>query len=187
MEFTLVYEGQLKANGSIKDKQILRRAFHTQLRALISQPPFSNRPDSGIVYCDDGPQQLSPFHQVSGFSFCPLISARMKAIAELDIVMLRPEPPGAIVTQAGDIDNRIKTLLDSLRIPQSENEIPKADSPAHSEKPFFCLLEDDSLITRLSISTDRLLQPACDPSFVNLLIRVKTKVLFVTYRNIDLA
>ncbi|MFH1719292.1 MAG: hypothetical protein ABIF19_18215 [Planctomycetota bacterium] len=187
MEFTLKYEGLLRANGSVKDKQALRRAFHSQLRELTLQPPFSNRPDSGLVYDDNEREEPCCLFELSGFNFRPLISVRMKAIAELDIIMLRPEPPGAIVTQAGDIDNRLKTLLDSLRIPQSENAIPKGDSPADSEAPFFCLLEDDNLITKLMISTDRLLQPGCDSSFVSLLIRVKTKVLFVTCRNIDLA
>jgi hypothetical protein len=186
MEFTLVYAGLLKANGSVRDKQALRRAFHAQLRELFSQPPFSNRPETDMVY-DRGPSEESAgSFELSGFSFSPLISARMKAVAELDIVMLRPEPPGGIVTQAGDIDNRLKTLLDSLRVPKSDSEIPKGDSPSEREKPFLCLLEDDNLITKLSVSTDRLLQPACGSSFVNLLIHVKTKVLYVTSRNIDL-
>jgi len=188
MEFTLIYEGQLKANGSVKDKQILRRAFHEQLCELMSQSPFCDRPDAGFVTCYDTPEESSLTVKVGGFTLIPLISARMKAVAELDIIMLRPEPPGAIVTQGGDIDNRLKTLLDSLKIPQSESEIPRGDSPNDdSENPFFCLLEDDNLITKLTVSVDRLLRSVDDSSFVNLLIRVKTKVLVVTSRNIDLA
>ncbi len=187
MEFTLIYEGPLRANGSVKDKQILRRAFHVQIGELRSQPPFSDGFDSGFVTYGVAREELPSIREISGFTLVPFISARLKAVAELDITMLRPEPPGAIVTQAGDIDNRLKTLLDSLRIPQNENEIPKGDSPSDTEHPFFCLLEDDNLITKLTVATDRLLMPVNDSSFVNLLIRVKTKVLAVTPENIDLA
>lgn len=186
MEFTLVYEGPLRANGSVSAKQKLRRAFHLQLRELRSQPPFNQErnPDFLTVGLPDEPQN---FQNLSGFTFVPLVSTYLKAIAELDIIMLRPEPPGSIVTQSGDIDNRLKTLLDSLRVPQSEREIPTDDSPVENENPFFCLLEDDNLVTKLTVSTDRLLKPNCDPSLVSLIIHVKTKVLIVTCENIDLA
>jgi len=43
MEFTLVYQGQLTANGSIKDKQNIRREFHKQLAELWKQEPLSSR------------------------------------------------------------------------------------------------------------------------------------------------
>jgi hypothetical protein len=58
---------------------------------------------------------------------------------------------------AGDIDNRIKTLIDALRIP-SANEDYDQRTPAEDEQPFFCLLEEDKLITKLTIETDRLLK-----------------------------
>jgi hypothetical protein len=186
MEFTLVYEGSLKANGSVNAKQELRRAFHQQLFELRSLPPFTQeRNPDFLTYGEaDEPQK---FQKLSGFTFVPLVSTYLKAIAELDIIMLRPEPPGSIVTQSGDIDNRLKTLLDSLRIPQSKQEIPPSDSPVENENPFFCLLEDDNLVTKLTVSTDRLLKPNCNPSLVSLIIHVKTKVLMVTCDNIDLA
>lgn len=187
MEFTLIYEGPLRANGSVKDKQILRRAFHQQLHELRSQPPFSQERESGFVTNYGEPQEPQRFQNLSGFTFVPLVSTYLRAIAELDIIMLRPEPPGSIVTQSGDIDNRLKTLLDSLRIPQNEQEIPSGDSPKENENPFFCLLEDDNLITKITVSTDRLLKPGCDSSLVSLMIHVKTKVLMVMCDNIDLA
>jgi hypothetical protein len=57
---------------------------------------------------------------------------------------------------AGDLDNRIKTLLDALKIP-NDKELPSGAKPSGTENPFFCLLEDDSLITHIRIITDRLL------------------------------
>ena len=100
-------------------------------------------------------------------------------IAELDITMLRPEPPGKVI-QSGDIDNRIKTLLDGLRMPKVEQELP------NGEIPFFCLLKDDNLITRISVNTDRLLENNIDPSEVVLLIHVHTKLTRLIYANIGL-
>ncbi|HZO42622.1 MAG TPA: hypothetical protein VFE97_25630 [Methylomirabilota bacterium] len=52
------------------------------------------------------------------FWFVPLISQRAGLIVELDVLFLRPQLPGAVVSSGGDLDNRIKTLLDALRIPE---------------------------------------------------------------------
>ena len=57
----------------------------------------------------------------------------------------------------GDIDNRIKVLFDGLRIVDAPSELGKERAATDgSEDPFFCLLEDDSLI---NITTDRLFTP----------------------------
>lgn len=49
--------------------------------------------------------------------------------------------------------------------------------PKPDEDPFFCLLEDDSLITRLAVETDRLLEPVSSDSEVVATIRVATRLL----------
>lgn len=188
MEFTLVYEGPLKSNGSVNDKQQLRRSFQGQLRQLWAQPPFSGIRDPDFVtYGNSGSRDPITHYKVASFDFVPFVSAKLNAVAELDILMLRPECPGSIITKGGDIDNRIKTLLDSLRVPKDNSEVPQGDSPTQDECPFYCLLEDDNLITKLSVSTDRLLKPDSNFSEVSLIVRVKTKVLIVTCDNIDLA
>lgn len=73
----------------------------------------------------------------------------------LDILLLRSDK----VSDAqwyGDIDNRVKTLIDSLRVPVATEDYSNR-LPADDEKPLFCLLEDDKLITKLSVETDQLL------------------------------
>ena len=70
-------------------------------------------------------------------------------------MFLRSDIPGS-PGFAGDIDNRVKTLLDALKMP-STGEIPPGASPGQDEDPLFCLLEDDSLVTRLSVEMDQLL------------------------------
>lgn len=79
--------------------------------------------------------------------------------------------------QSGDIDNRVKTLIDALRIPCS-NALGSARSstPRQDENPFFCLIEDDKLITKFSIETDWLLDPLIDDGADILTTRVIMKV-----------
>jgi len=189
MEFYLTYNGALKASGKPREKQAIRRIFHKQLQQLWMQAPLvSYAPPKGH-YLDDSPPDtgLSIIQQIAGFRFAPLVTARLHLVAELDITMLRPEPPGSIVTQGGDIDNRLKTLLDSLKMPKEVGEVPAGDSPGENENPFFCLLEDDNLITKLTVGTGRLLEPRNASSDVVLIIHVKTKATQLTYGNIDLA
>ena len=91
---------------------------------------------------------------------------------------------GALV-QGGDIDNRMKTLLDTLKIP-TNTDLPDKGPPLPDQDPLFCLLEDDSLITGLNVKTDRLLDPDFPPTEVILLIHVRTRPTIGTYVNLGL-
>jgi hypothetical protein len=81
----------------------------------------------------------------------------------------------------------LKTLFDALRIPREKKEIPEGDIAGDNENLFFCLLEDDNLITKVAIATDRLLIPCNDSSFVHLLIVVQTKATRLSLDYIDSA
>ncbi len=178
MEFRLFYRGELKANRGSVDKHELRKRFHPQLRDLFSQAPLAQ-----CWYLIDQASSANILFSVSAFTFAPLVNERMKSIAALDILFLRPEAPGAIITKGGDIDNRLKTLLDALKMPHEPNALPPGSSPAPDETPFFCLLQDDNLITDLRVTTDRLLEPVNSPSEVVLIIRVRTSVTELTRGN----
>lgn len=104
----------------------------------------------------------------------------------MHITLLRPEEPGSIVTQTGDIDNRLKTLFDALRMPHKSSEIPSEATPENTDKPFYCLFEDDNLISGLSVTTDRLLDDVKTSSEVVILIHVHTKVTRATMLNLGL-
>jgi hypothetical protein len=118
---------------------------------------------------------------VGGKQFLPLVSQQLKAVAEIDLTLLRPEPAGRIITQGGDIDNRIKTLLDSLKIPDSSQARPEIVGPI--EEPFHCLLEDDNLVVRLAVRTEHLLEPGINPSEVILVLHVRTRRTLETLHN----
>lgn len=95
----------------------------------------------------------------------------MSLIAKLDILMLRPGPPGNAI---GDIDNRLKTLSDALKIPDDHPNAVGGEAPQHGEDPFYVLLEDDRSITKVSVETDMLLgQPDADDNFVRLVLTIK--------------
>ncbi|MBI2880770.1 MAG: hypothetical protein HYY21_04230 [Candidatus Tectomicrobia bacterium] len=184
MEFTLHYRGDLKANRGPKDKQLLRRHFHAQLAILWKQVPLNER--RKLLEKRPAKGHVSIIQAVNGFDFAPLINEQLNLIAELKITLLRPESPGSIITQAGDIDNRLKTLFDALKVPKEASAIPSDDKPQEGEDPFFCLLEDDNLITKVSVETDRLLYPCESSSEVEMLIHVTTKATRSTWANIGL-
>ena len=189
MEFTLTYKGPLKSNGSLKDKQDIRRAIHPQLRKLWTYPPLKGFTEEDHHYLNDNPpdNKISIIQKIGVFSFAPLVNQKLYLFTEINLILLRPEPPGSIVTQGGDIDNRLKTLFDAFRMPKDQNEIPNGDIPANDETPFHCLLEDDNLITKITIETDTLLNPCANSSYVELLIRVRIKATELTFGNIGIA
>ena len=182
MEFRLFYRGQLKSNGSVKHKHAIRKQIHSQLRQLWNQKPLSDLKDKLL----SGQNEIGFIRPLDGFVFAPLVQGRIDLIADIDITLLRPEEPGAIVTQTGDIDNRLKTLFDALRMPQKRSEIPGECTPENTDSPFFCLLEDDNLISTLKVTTDRLLDSVASSSEVVLVLHVHTKVTRATMLNIGL-
>jgi len=121
---------------------------------------------------------------VEGKYFVPLVCKKLDLVAELNITMLRTDAPGNIISQGGDIDNRIKTLLDALSVPDT-NQVKKFKEDCTILNPVNCLLEDDSLITKLSISTSRLLNRFENNSDVILLIGVTTQRVIQTVHNLS--
>lgn len=187
MEFRLLYNGELKSKSSVNAKvtQALRRAFHPQLKMLWDQEPLAGFKNHLKPAEPNVQGVISLLEDVGDFQFAPLVSSRWATFAEVDVLFLRPSPPGSLVRHGGDLDNRIKTLMDGLRMPQ-KSELPVGDTPGPSEIPFFCLLQDDALVTSLSVRTDRLLYPRKDTE-VELIIHVKVKVTTTMWGNIGIA
>lgn len=170
MYFTLYYHGILKSKGKPKDKHRLREQFNPQLKALWSQDPLLNF--RSFYQCDDINNSIA--RKIKGFTFVPLICKSLSIVARMHITILRPESPGSIIVQGGDIDNRLKTLLDSLKIPSEPNDLPPNVLPEPSEPFFFCLLDDDNLITDLSVSTKRLFIPSLKIGEVITILDIET-------------
>ena len=183
MEFRLIYEGPLPSNGNATIKHAIRKKFHGQLKELWATHRFLQLMKERVTL-EPGftgstfLNALARRFKVEGFHFVPLVNNVYGLICGLDILFLRKGKPGDLVMPGGDIDNRIKTLLDALRMPHNQNEI--GDTPDAEEEPFFCLVEDDALITEVNITTDRLLTTVKSESRhpqndVFLVIRVSVK------------
>jgi hypothetical protein len=172
VNFTLFYQGSLPSRGSASEKHEIRRRFHTQLRDLWTRPPLSGQ--TRLLDSRSEVGELSLISEFRGFKFASLVAEHVGLVAELDILLLWPAAPGSIITTGGDIDNRLKTLLDALKVPSEPKDLPPDVTPQAGEQPFFCLLRDDRLVTRLSVETDRLLEPGVSNSHAVVVIRVKT-------------
>jgi hypothetical protein len=169
MELFLTYRGPLpsaqgKGNGRKNAQLAMRRDFHHQLLGVWQQWPFLQ--SSSFGHFERLPEKSAQsdaqtFYKapVGRFFFVPLVvtGSTLKLVARLTIKLLSRDEPGSIVHQ-GDLDNRLKILFDALTVPQA-NQLPEDAAPAQDEIPLLCLLEDDKLITALSVTTGTLLRP----------------------------
>lgn len=168
MQFHLTYEGPL--HGSSKNdtrpdhKHWIRRIFHKQLKKLWSENQMlrvlkhGNYVNAPAIHPDIPRWQgLASRFQIGKYHFVPLVMEELALSCSLDILFLRPDPPGNLIRSA-DIDARMKTLFDALKMPRETGQLGRCQDPGEGEDPFYCLLEDDGLITHVSITTDMLLE-----------------------------
>ena len=179
LEFRLLYWGEVLASANSKrrsaEKHAMRREFHPQLRRLwktrpaLRQEAF-NRGMSGEVISRGGEavtprtgswenlgiEKIADQRPFNGFRFIPLVTENEYTRCSLEILFLRHEDTGNLILQGGDIDGRIKTIFDALRMPVV-GELSTDDRPSEDEDPFFVLLEDDKLISQVTVSAEQLL------------------------------
>ncbi|MGH3951392.1 MAG: hypothetical protein ACRDSE_20120 [Pseudonocardiaceae bacterium] len=190
MRFTLTYTGRLPGSSDAKVKHRIRLELHPQLKALwATHPALVNKEnwiaESQIDSSDENKKAIL-IKEIDGNVFASLVHPYLRLYAELDILVLRPNAPGAVISHSGDIDNQLKTLFDALRRPVDVSEVPKSWEAETDERPLHCLLDDDKLITRVSVDTDRLLIPGADPKDVQVTVRVAVKGFTATWGNLGL-
>lgn len=171
MEFRLLYEGELGSNRNAAQKHSIRRTLHPQLRRLWSvnrnlqqlaerscipllkkqnPPPTTEKERIAL-----GIKAIGERWSMDDYQLVPLVTRDHPVRCSLDILLLRSEEDRFIFTR-GDIDGRLKTLFDALRIPNNLRETGGV-GPEEDETPLFCLLQDDKLITEVRVNTDQLL------------------------------
>lgn len=149
MQFTLIYSSDLPPNGSVHDKWKIRREIEPQLRRLCNTPPFdalSRRQDP------NADPSIYMGRSIRDIDFIPVLKSEHGVRAEIKILMLSSEIPGGVI-HCGDIDNRMKTLFDAMSIP-SEQQIP-SDPEFNPDRRVYCLLDDDRLITSVTVESER--------------------------------
>lgn len=201
MKFTVIYEGPLRPQkkATRNHKHSIRQQFHEQLKNLWQLPPLSDL--YSIAVGTHSSDLKAPFESEGGGSpisteeatwiksvdsmhFLPIVSQKSQTVAEVDITWFRNETPGNLLN-SGDIDNRLKTICDALQI-SPHGQMPTPPLLATREDLFYCVVEDDALITGLSVRAERLLRPSNSDDAL-LVIEVTTKIIRATYGNLALA
>lgn len=197
MQFRLTYGGMLKSTGNRSDAahvHQIRRVFHAQLRKFwLSHPYLKDALWSDAITGRHVPTKLlrdkvaEEWARFDGYNFVPLVTESLSLACGLDVLFLRPSMPGEIM-KSGDIDGRMKTIFDALRMPESKSELGGYDEPLEDESPFYVLLQDDKLISHISIATDILLEPTrayAGPNDARLVISVSIKPVNTGWHNIN--
>jgi len=141
MRFRLTYEGILYASQNTSDKKkhkhCIRKSFHPQLKNMWENHPLlsvlkvagtleenfdmMSTPSDFFARLAPEKNQLRPLNRViseyscfwrDDYKFVPLVCKCFRLQCSFDILLLtgtRPGPP------TGDLDNRVKTLVDALR------------------------------------------------------------------------
>jgi hypothetical protein len=93
-----------------------------------------------------------------------------------------PDYPGGVFTgkEAGDLDNRVKTLFDALTIPQ-ENQLTGIQ-PREPDERLFCLLANDKFVTGFTVKSHRLLERSPDANYGDVHIHVTIKAAEGSHR-----
>jgi hypothetical protein len=175
MDFRLIYRGELPSasnnNPHVREKHLIRKYFNHQLRRLwlvksnlVQYARFvgnqaladsGNSTDDVDVRWNSGIEAMAKNWNKAGFDFLPLVTEKFTLRCSVDVLLLRPGNREFVFKQ-GDIDGRLKTLFDALRIPKDASETGNS-TPDQDEHPFCVLLEDDKLISEVHIVVDELL------------------------------
>ena len=160
MELHLVYRGKLPAKrsrGVSPIKSQLRASFHSQIQAQVEVLlSGTSKSWSHLESEVDGIRFRSPVH--SGFA----------TAANLEVTMLVPSKG----RRAGDLDNRIKTLVDGLTRPANSQQL-QGYVPPSNFGPTYCLLDDDGLVQGLSVETRPWYDPGADADEALVLVKAK--------------
>lgn len=112
MRFTLTYRGPLATRGNARQKHTLRRALHPQIKELWTHRPLEHFAPRWLDRNSASDEAGRALRQTAGYDFAVVVATDQLLLAELDVLLLRPESPGSILQNA-DIDNRLKTLFDA--------------------------------------------------------------------------
>jgi hypothetical protein len=194
MEFRLAYLGDsLKSASQHRhrawEKHQIRRYFHEQLKNLWEIHPVLNFYKQDLHVQSGGFVDYPVEHHTTietiakrWEGYVPVVNGDFGMFCDLDVLYLRHERAGNILQRddsgRADIDNRMKTLFDALRIPQ-RGEIQLKENDPPDQSPMYVLLSDDSLVTSLKVTTDRLLTTWTndpDPADACLIIHVNVRI-----------
>ena len=175
LTIALDYEGRLPTpqpgDQCTEWKQKIRQAFSEQLDGywttdakLIATLNAAGGFGEGVIAGNMVTlERWRPFWKVliHGYQTSAIVTRQNGLLCHLHVDLRRREEPGQIILRSGpaaDLDNRLKVLFDALRVPHQPKDVP-AHMHGTGSVDLFCLLEDDSLISELSIKTHKWTRP----------------------------
>lgn len=165
LEFHLIYQGLLPSSGNksqSKPKHIIRRYFHQQLRNVWLkkhplkarsglQEPAHKQSHVGMIWSGAETDRDELIETVNGKRYLAIVTDNLSLSCKLEILVLSM---GTNVMEIGDLDGRVKTIVDALKMPRG-NDYCEGD-----ENPLYCLMDNDKVISDLRVTADLLLSPA---------------------------
>lgn len=160
VKFKLTYPGHIPSggkSGKSEDKHEVRRYFSDQLYNVWKSATLLN------AYLSEGLPEatphgkfgkpsnpLHPFFVIRqfGVKIYPLVTIHNRLTCRLDMSFTVLDASNRI-----DTDNRIKFVLDTLRMPQNDDEFPEKLRGVGSDE-LYCLFEDDGLLRDYTVSVD---------------------------------
>lgn len=178
MEFTLRYIGPIPSGH--RGIHAIRTAFDEQLADLWTRDlrlknvdpmqirpfvrsarfPYDVRQQEKKETVRTTPDGVHGYHEVRGIRFVPLVTRWRYLRCELSVRLHRYEGDlhkGGVLYHGGDLDNKAKALIDGLRMPMGARDLPA--NAAHHRPVFYCVLEDDRLVTKISLESRNRLGP----------------------------
>jgi hypothetical protein len=142
VKLTLTYRGRLPATqrGVSEAKAELRNVFHPQIAAQVSRRLGNAIANATTTL--EGQAFVSPCHR------------DLRTAAELDVLLMTPES----ARNVGDVDNRLKTLIDGLTRPANTQQM-QGFMPPSDGGPTYCLMDDDQLVKRLAVDARPWFEP----------------------------
>ena len=116
----------------------MRRSFHHQLAKVRKSDPF-NVLDREFF--------TNSARTIREQRFAPLYGKHVKVQIMLDLVLLTGTPERKSALSSGDLDNRLKRIIDALRMPSQADEV--YEDPI-SPDTCYCLMDDDSGVSSVS-------------------------------------
>jgi hypothetical protein len=109
MRFRLLFEGEIppRQQTSLQVVHDIRLKLAPQLAALWRFSPLDQM-WKWLKHPQENPMDYGILEQRGTSVFVPLISKRNDLQCELEITFLRPQAPGQLIGDGGDIDNRVK-------------------------------------------------------------------------------
>jgi hypothetical protein len=151
------------------------RPSDPKIRPLDSAKTHNFEPAGGSEHLD-----LCEAIEKHGAWFRPLVRESYALHCGLKITFLRREPSGKVY-QGGDIDGRIKTIIDALTMPRHVEQILERNNES---EPTYCLMEDGSLISGFQVESERLLGDQSNSAdYAKLVIEVDVRIRQATVYN----